>query len=240
MEATTDEDRIGMVKEIFSTVTERYDFLNHLLSLRRDIAWRRFTVGRMIFFETYRFLDIATGTADLAIDAALRSPSIQIMGVDFVQEMMNLGLKKIEGKNLRDRIKLLRGDALSLPFCDNRFDVAGIAFGIRNIPNRKLALEEMIRVVIPGGQVMILEMASPSNRLLKGIYHLYLHRILPLMAKLFSRNPSAYYYLGDSIRNFPSAEVFAKEMEAAGLAQVEQYSLDFGITYLHIGTKPKE
>jgi demethylmenaquinone methyltransferase/2-methoxy-6-polyprenyl-1,4-benzoquinol methylase len=240
VKATTDEDRIGMVKEIFSTVTERYDFLNHFLSLRRDIAWRRFTIRRMNFFETYRLLDIATGTADLAIDAALRYPSIQVLGVDFVQEMMDLGLAKIAKRHLIDRVRLLRGDALALPFGQNSFDVAGIAFGIRNIPDRKRALQEMKRVVVPGGQVIVLEMTSPRNRALGAFYHLYLNSVLPRVAKRFSRNPEAYKYLGDSIQNFSEPEAFAREMEEAGLTRVEKHSLDFGITYLHVGAKSNE
>ena len=240
VKAATDEDRIGMVKEIFSTVTGRYDFLNHLLSLRRDIAWRRFTTRNMNFFKTYRFLDIATGTADLAIEAALKHPSVKVIGLDFVQEMMDLGLAKIAKRGLIDRVRLLRGDALALPFGQNTFDVAGIAFGIRNIPDRKRALEEMRRVVVPGGQVIVLEMTSPRGRALGAFYHLYLNAILPRVAGHFSRNPEAYRYLGDSIQNFPEPETFAREMEEAGLTRVEKQSLDFGITCLHVGTKSKE
>ena len=233
----TDAERIRTVKEIFSTVTEKYDFLNHLLSLRRDMAWRRFTVRKMHFFLTDRFLDVATGTADLAIDAAHHHPQIQVFGLDFVQAMVDVGTMKIEKKGLSERIQLLRGDALALPFPDNSFDVVAIAFGIRNIPNKLRSLEEMKRVVMPNGQVMVLEMTLPRRRLFQGVYHLYLNRILPKVAGAFSGNPAAYKYLGDSIMDFPAPKVFAQKMEEAGLVQIENYSLDFGITYLHIGFK---
>jgi demethylmenaquinone methyltransferase/2-methoxy-6-polyprenyl-1,4-benzoquinol methylase len=234
----TDAQRINMVKDIFSTVTDSYDFLNHFLSLRQDIGWRRFAVRTMRFFETYRLLDIAVGTADLAIEAARKYPSIQVAGLDFSHEMIRIGRKKIEKEALSDRVQLFQGDALDLPFSDGRFDAASIAFGVRNIPDKIRALKEMERVVVPGGQVIILEMASPRNRYIKGIYHSYLNRILPRLAKVFSRNPAAYHYLTDSIVHFPPPEIFRRMMEKVGLTKVEIHSLTFGITYLFIGYKP--
>ena len=235
----TDSQRISIVKEIFSTVTARYDFLNHFLSLRRDVAWRRFAVKRMRFFNTFRFLDVATGTSDLAIETALHFPEIQVVGLDFVDLMIALGRKKIGGKKLSSRIKMLTGDALHIPFPDNSFDAAGVAFGIRNIPDKTRSLQEMIRVVVPGGQVLVLEMTSPQSRFFSGIYQIYLEKLLPLLARAFSSNPEAYYYLGDSIMNFPAPRDFALLMEKTGLVNVEMHSLTFGITYLHIGYKPK-
>jgi demethylmenaquinone methyltransferase / 2-methoxy-6-polyprenyl-1,4-benzoquinol methylase len=234
----TDADRIGMVKEIFSTVPAKYDFLNHFLSLRRDVAWRRFAARRMRFFQTWRLLDVATGTADLAMDAAKMHPLIRVTGVDFVREMMDLGRVKIEKRGISDRVEILRADALDLPFPDSSFDVAAVAFGIRNIPDRIRALREMARVVVPGGQVMVLEMTYPENRVLRGIYGIYLGRLLPVIARQFSRNPAAYHYLADSIMNFPSPDAFARLMENAGLARIEKHPLTLGVTYLHIGIKP--
>jgi demethylmenaquinone methyltransferase/2-methoxy-6-polyprenyl-1,4-benzoquinol methylase len=131
----------------------------------------------------------------------------------------------------------MQGDALQLPFEDNSFDVAGIAFGIRNIPNRKRALSEMMRVIVPGGQVMVLEMTFVQNRFFKLIYYVYLNYLLPAFAKIFSKNPAAYYYLADSIMNFPNPDEFAKIMQEAGMVNVEKYPLTFGITWLHVGKK---
>ena len=237
-EATEDE-RIVMVKDIFSTVTGKYDFLNHLLSLRRDIAWRRFTVKQMRFFETNRFLDVACGTGDLAIAAAFLYPHIHVTGLDFVKEMIGQACRKVEKRHLSQNIRFIKGDALSLPFVACSFDVAGIVFGIRNIPDKMQALREMTRVVVPGGQVMVLEIILPRHTLLRCVYRIYLRKILPSLARLFSSNPAAYYYLADSIMNFPTPDNFSVLMEETGLTKVKTYSLTMGITYLFIGIKAK-
>lgn len=232
-------EHIEMVKQIFATVTAKYDFLNHFLSLRRDIAWRDFSIKKMRFFNTCRMLDVATGTADLAIGVARKYSLTRITGLDFVQEMLDLGLAKIRMRHLADRMQILRGDALYLPFSDSCFDVAAIAFGIRNIPDKIGAIKEMTRVVVPGGQVMVLEMTFPRNGPFRKLYHVYLNRILPCLAQAFSSNPEAYYYLGDSIMNFPAPDILAGLMEKAGLKKVEKYSLTLGIAHLHIGVKPE-
>ena len=235
----TDQERTSMVKEIFSTITGKYDFLNHLLSLRRDIAWRRFAAKKMRFFQTNRYLDVACGTGDLSIAAALEHPQISVVGIDFVSEMVQAGKSKIENKNLTGKVVLMQGDALHIPFDDNTFDVTGIAFGIRNIPDREKALKEMLRVTVPGGQIMILEMTFAQNRFFKFLYGVYLNYLLPLFAKIFSANPAAYRYLADSIINFPSPDQFAGIMEKAGMTNIEKYPLTFGVTWLHIGIKPE-
>ncbi len=234
----TDEQRIEMVKDIFSTVTGKYDFLNHFLSLRRDVAWRRFTARKMVFGPTRRFLDVACGTGDLSIGAVRAHPEISVMGLDFVREMLDAGQVKVRGKGLSSRISLLHGDALHLPFRDNSFDVSGMAFGIRNIPDKPRALREMMRVVVPGGQVMILEMTFTRNWFSNLMYHAYLNHVLPRVAKRFSMNPAAYHYLADSIMNFPTPAEFAAIMEDAGLLHVERHKLTLGTTYLYVGKKP--
>jgi demethylmenaquinone methyltransferase / 2-methoxy-6-polyprenyl-1,4-benzoquinol methylase len=236
----TGTEHAGMVKEIFSTITKRYDFLNHFLSMRRDVAWRRFAVKKMRYFRNYRFLDVACGTADLAIMTAKRFHNVHTTGVDFVQAMLDAGQGKVCRKGLGQDIGLANADALSLPFKDNTFDVAAIAFGIRNIPDRTAALREMVRVIVPGGQVMVLEMTFIRNPFFKKLYNLYLNRILPGIAGLLSFNPAAYLYLADSIMNFPAPERFAGLMGESGLAQVKKYKLTFGITYLYTGIKPEK
>jgi len=233
-----DYDRIRIVREIFSTITGKYDFLNHFLSLRRDVAWRRFTVEQMRFFNTYRFLDVATGTSDLAIEAALQYPDIQVTGLDFVQQMLDQGMKKIESKGLSTRIDLIKGDALHIPLPDKSFDAAGTAFGVRNIPDKIRALTELRRVVVHGGQVLVLELTLPQTQYFTGFYHIYLNMILPLLAMVFSPNPDAYHYLGESIMNFPSVKRFARMMKDAGLIDVEVHTLTLGICHLFIGHKP--
>ncbi|OHE23640.1 MAG: hypothetical protein A2Z43_02340 [Syntrophobacterales bacterium RBG_19FT_COMBO_59_10] len=226
-----------MVREIFATITGRYDFLNRVLSLRRDVAWRRFAVRKMRFFDTFRLLDIATGTADLAIEAARRHPAIRVTGVDFVREMLSVGRLKLDRCGLEERIRLLQADALALPFPDESFDASSVAFGIRNMPDRLQALREMRRVLVPGGRVFVLEMNAPQNRLWKKVFTPYLKRVLPGVARLFSRNPAAYLYLVDSILHFPAPKVFLGMMEEAGLREVERHSLTLGITCLYIGQR---
>jgi demethylmenaquinone methyltransferase/2-methoxy-6-polyprenyl-1,4-benzoquinol methylase len=185
----------------------------------------------MRFFKTFRLLDVATGTADLAIEAARRHPGIRVAGVDFVREMLAAGRPKIAGRGLAGRINLLQADAMNLPFPDGSFDAVGIAFGIRNMPDRLRALREMRRVLVPGGRIFILEMNFPRNRLLPGV------------ARLFSGNPAAYRYLADSILHFPAPQAFLEMMKEAGFRNPERYSPTFGITCLYVGRReehPKE
>jgi demethylmenaquinone methyltransferase/2-methoxy-6-polyprenyl-1,4-benzoquinol methylase len=238
VKTVSDTQRIGMVQEIFSTITGRYDFLNHFLSLRRDVAWRRFAIKKMIFFKTKKFLDIACGTGDLSINACLQHRDISVTGVDFVYPMVEAANNKAKKKNLSNRINFIHGNALCLPFHENSFDVTAMAFGIRNIPQKAQALKEMLRVTVPGGQIMILEMTFIQNRFFKLFYYIYLNFLLPLMAKIFSKNAAAYYYLADSIMNFPTPEEFAAFMQDAGISDVKIYRLTFGITCLYIGKKP--
>jgi demethylmenaquinone methyltransferase/2-methoxy-6-polyprenyl-1,4-benzoquinol methylase len=237
VDAVTETEQIGMVKEIFATITRRYDLLNRLLSLRRDVAWRRRAARHMHFSTTCRYLDVATGTADLALEVARQHPSVSVTALDFVKEMIDGGVKKIKERKLTGRIAFVRGDALSLPFPDNHFDAAGIAFGIRNITNRTAALNEMTRVVVPGGQVIVLEMHFPRQPLFRHLYSLYLTSIMPSLARSFSRNPAAYLYLADSIMHFPPPPVFSRLMGDTGLTEVRRYPLTLGITYLHVGIK---
>lgn len=233
----TEEEHIEIVRDIFSTITKRYDFLNHFLSLRRDIAWRRFAVKKMVFPETKRLLDVACGTCDIAIYAASRYPEIRVFCLDFVQEMIDAGRAKIVKKGLSERTTLFRGDALALPFSDSAFDVAGIAFGIRNIPDKKKALSEMARVVIQGGQIMVLEMSFTKNWFSNLLYNFYLNHILPVLARRFSNNKGAYNYLADSIMLFPKPEEFIRLMVESGMQDVRTYRLTFGAAYLFVGTK---
>jgi len=238
MDQIGDAERISMVKEIFSTIMRRYDFLNHVLSLRRDIAWRRFAAGQLRCFTTFRFLDVAAGTCDLAIEAAVRHPGVQVVGLDFSQGMLDQGMHKIAERGLRGRIRLITGDALHLPFAEASFDAAGMAFGIRNIPDKVRALKEVSRVVAPGGQVLILELSLPQSGWFRRFYDLYLNRLLPRVAGAFSPNPPAYRYLAESIMDFPSPAGFAGIMRQAGWAEIRAYALTLGICRLFMGRKP--
>jgi demethylmenaquinone methyltransferase/2-methoxy-6-polyprenyl-1,4-benzoquinol methylase len=232
-----DEQRIGIVKDIFASVTDKYDFLNRFLSGRRDVAWRKRAVSEMKFFNTNRFLDVATGTGDLALDCANTYQDVQVTGVDFVEEMVNNGLKKVDTQNLEHRVELKWGDATNIDYIDDTFDVTAIAFGIRNIPNKEKALSEMKRIIVPNGQIMVLELTTPEPGFWRRTYSFYLNGVLPKLAKWFTKNPAAYEYLADSIMNFTTRGEFLDLMESIGLKNCRAIPLTFGVCTLYIGQK---
>ena len=232
-----DEQRIGIVKDIFASVTDKYDFLNRFLSGRRDVAWRKRAVSEMKFFNTNRFLDVATGTGDLALDCANTYQDVQVTGVDFVEEMVNNGLKKVDTQNLEHRVELKWGDATNIDYIDDTFDVTAIAFGIRNIPNKEKALSEMKRIIVPNGQIMVLELTTPEPGFWRSTYSFYLNGVLPKLAKWFTKNPAAYEYLADSIMNFTTRGEFLDLMESIGLKNCRAIPLTFGVCTLYIGQK---
>ena len=228
----------GVVRDIFQTIHRRYDLLNHLLSFRRDVGWRAAATRMMRFGRTQRFLDVATGTADLAIAAARRYPGISVTGIDTAPRMLRIGTRKVEEAGLAGRIRLLEGDALSLPFPDRSYDVAAIAFGLRNIPDKQTALREMCRVTVPGGQVQVLEMTFAPGWAFRPFYGFYLRRVLPRLAALLEPHTATYHYLGDSIMHFPAPPRLAALMRDSGLEAVSCHRLTFGTAYLHIGRVP--
>ncbi len=232
-----DEQRISIVKNIFASVTDKYDFLNRFLSGRRDVVWRKRTVREMKFFKTHRFLDVATGTGDLALDCANTYEKVKVTGVDFVQAMVDKGVEKVSMQKLVERVELKWGDATQLEIDNNSFDVSAIAFGIRNIPDKIKALNEMKRVIVEKGQVMVLELTTPEPGFWRSIYSFYLNGVLPKLAKLFTNNPAAYEYLADSIMNFPTRKEFIFLMESIGLKNCKTIPLTFGICTLYIGEK---
>ena len=229
--------RVEIVKDIFSSITNKYDFLNRFLSLRQDLSWRNKTVKKMRFFKSYKFLDLATGTGDLAIDAVNMYPNIEATGLDFVHEMVDYGNKKIIKQNLEDRVKLKWGDALDIYYEDNTFDVAAIAFGIRNIPDKVKALNELKRVVLVKGQILILELTTPDPGFFRNIYSFYLNGLLPKISRLFTTNPAAYEYLADSIMNFPTRSEFISLLSSIGFKNIKAIPLSLGICTLYIAYK---
>ncbi len=231
------KQKVGIVKDIFSSITNKYDFLNRFLSLRQDLVWRNKTVKEMRFFNSYKLLDLATGTGDLAIDAVNMYPKIKATGLDFVPEMVDYGIKKVIKNNLEDRVELKWGDAVDIDYEDNTFDVASMAFGIRNIPDKVRALTEMKRVVLNDGQVIILELTTPDPGFLKTLYSFYLNGLLPKIAKWFTSNPAAYEYLADSIMNFPTCSEFVSLLDSVGFKNIKATPLSFGICTLYIANK---
>ena len=223
---------LKLLRTFFHLITNKYDFLNRFLSLRQDLNWRYKAVKQMRFFKSYKLLDIATGTGDLAIDAVNNHPKIQAVGLDFVQNMVDYGNLKIKDQNLKDRVSLRWGDATNIDYENNSFDVSAMAFGIRNIPDKIKALTEMKRVVLPEGQILILELTTPNPGLFKDIYSFYLNGLLPKIARLFTSNPAAYEYLADSIINFPTRSEFISLLSSIGFKNIRAIPLSLGICTL--------
>lgn len=224
------------ISRMFSEVAPRYDFLNHLLSFGFDMAWRKKLVNLAHAKPGDQILDIATGTGDVAIEFAFRCPNIHIVGVDFSEAMLNLARRKAIAKGLSNSIEFQNGDALTLPFQDNKFDVVAMAFGIRNVADYKKGIEEMKRVAKTGGRVLILEFSKP-NILILPFYLLYLNFFIPSLGSLFLKK-EAYQYLSDSISQFTKTVHLKDLMEHAGLANVRQIPMSFGIVSVYIGHKP--
>lgn len=233
----SDKEKIDAVRDIFSKITPNYDRMNRIMSARRDVAWRRFLVRR-IPSNARKVLDVATGTGDVAIEIARRRPEIQVTGLDFVKEMLDLAIEKTEKAGLVDKIEYLNGDAMAMPFEDSTFDVSTIAFGMRNIPDRLGAIKEMARVVKPGGKVLILEMTFPKNLKMRQFFHWYLNKVIPVLGTFIAGNRSAYRYLSDSIQNFIHPDQLTDLFKEAGLQEVRECPLTLGITYLHEGIVP--
>lgn len=233
----SEKERISAVKEIFNTITPRYDLLNHVLSGCQDIRWRKFTTGHLPA-DARHVLDVATGTGDLAIAMARRRSGLKITGVDFVRTMMAMAIAKTERAGLTSQIEYIAGDAMQLPFSENTFDTAAVAFGFRNTPDRIGALREMSRVVKPGGKIMVLEMTLPRGSMMGRFFKWYLKNVVPRVGRLISGNGSAYDYLSESIEDFLKPDELTRYFEKAGLVNIKAFPLTFGITYLHEGIVP--
>jgi demethylmenaquinone methyltransferase/2-methoxy-6-polyprenyl-1,4-benzoquinol methylase len=223
---------------MFDAIAERYDLLNRLISLGVDQRWRRLTVESLgLGARNARVLDVATGTADLAIAIAKAYPMCSVVGLDPSVNMLDKGRRKVIADGLEARIELLTGIAEELPFEDDSFAGLTIAFGIRNVPDRPQALREMARVTAPGGRVCILELSEPKPGLVGSFARFHMHRVVPFLGGLLS-GARQYRYLPDSIRAFPEASEFAAMMSAAGLRDAVSLPLTFGVCHLYVGVAP--
>jgi len=226
------------IRDMFDAIAPRYDFLNRLLSLGIDRRWRRFSVMQLMVPPEGRVLDIATGTGDVALEIARQTEaSVKIVGVDFTQGMLVKGLEKVQQPALKGRIKMVNAPCEALPMPDGSFDGVSIAFGIRNVVERERGLAEMVRVLKPGGRVVILEFSQPRSELFRALYLFYFTRLLPAIGGLFSRR-SAYQYLPDSVLDFPSTANFLEMMSAAGFEQLRHYPMTGGIATVYVGSRP--
>jgi len=224
--------------KMFNSIAGRYDFLNRLLSLGQDIRWRGALKQFLPDLEGQTILDLATGTADVLITLTRDNPRIHRgFGVDPAVKMLEIGRKKIQLAGLEDRLILQQGDAQALPFLDGTFDCVTISFGIRNIPDLRLALLEMYRVTKQGGRVLILEFSKPENPLLKAGHWLYLQTFVPLVGFLFSGNFKAYTYLNQTIQTFPYGERFCKILKQMGFVNIQPHPLMGGAATIYVAQK---
>lgn len=223
---------------MFDAIAQRYDLLNRILSLGMDQRWRRRAVRALeLDGRAARVLDLATGTADLALLIAREGPGVRVAGLDPAARMLAIGRDKAERADLADRIELLSGDAQTLPFPDTSFDGVTIAFGIRNVPDRRRALREMRRVTRPGGRIAILELSEPGDGPLGGVARFHVHHLVPWIGGLLSGAPE-YGYLQRSIADFPPAREFIAMMEEAGLEMVRVERLVLGVCHLYVAARP--
>lgn len=225
------------IQQMFGAIAPRYDFLNRLLSFGIDRRWRTKAVQLLSYGEGARILDVATGTGDVALEIAKSTPpSVRITGADFCREMVELGREKVAASPFADRIEMLVAPCEELPFPDDTFDSVTIAFGIRNVVDRRVGLVEMRRVLKPGGRLIILEFSTPRSALFRRIYYFYFRTVLPMIGGLFSRY-NAYRYLPDSVLEFPSIGEFSRMISETGFRNVRVRELTFGIASIYCGEK---
>jgi len=231
------EGKKEQVATMFDSIAKKYDFLNRFLSLGIDQGWRKKAISHLKDKKIDQLLDIATGTADMALMAnSLLAPN-KIIGIDISEGMMQYGRIKIAQKGWSDKITLQLGDSTSIPFNDEQFDGAMVAFGVRNFAHLEKGLTEIYRVLKPNSKLVILEFSQPTSFWFKPIYTLYMKWITPTIGKLFSGNKAAYAYLNESVIAFPEGAAFLAVFEKAGFKNVQQQKLSLGICSIYIGNK---
>lgn len=233
---TSEQSKKEQVAQMFDNISPKYDFLNHLLSLGIDKGWRRRAVKEIGACKPQVIIDIATGTADFAIEAASLKPK-QIIGVDISEGMLQIGRKKIQQKGLDPLITLQKGDAEHLPFEDNYADAITIGFGVRNFEHLQKGLSEIYRILKPQGLVVILEPAIPQRFPIKQLFHFYFKNILPLIGRMISKDNAAYNYLPNSVKAFPHGKEFLSICQSVGFTKLEYKPLTLGICAMYVLSK---
>jgi demethylmenaquinone methyltransferase/2-methoxy-6-polyprenyl-1,4-benzoquinol methylase len=226
------------VRRMFESIAFSYDLQNSILSAGQDISWRKTLAGALQPGDGRLILDMATGTAEVAVEICRRHPRSIVMGMDFSPRMLSKAWKKVRARSLEGRIHLSIGDARSLPLKNASFNAVTMAFGIRNIEERREVLSEFNRILKPGGQLLIMEFGYPDYPPLKRLYGLYFDRVLPLLGNWLSRTDYAYTHLVESVRAFPGDKEFLEEIGESGFAQLGVKKLTQGIAKIYSGIKP--
>ena len=225
------------VEEMFDGIAGRYDLMNRFLSGGIDMTWRRKAIRILKKDKPRHILDVATGTGDMAIMAAKMLEDVKITGLDLSAEMLELARKKIDKEQLTSKIEMLKGDAETINFPSDSFDAIMVAFGVRNFENLENGLREMLRVLVPGGRLVILEFSKPRNVGFRKMYNLYMGIVAPTVAKWFKQNKQAYQYLSESTKAFPDRSDLTTIMDQVGFVKTEYKQLSFGICCIYSGRK---
>lgn len=224
------------VEQMFDTISNKYDNLNRVISFGIDVKWRKKVVQLVHDTQPKTVLDIATGTGDLVINLA-QTKAEKLVGLDISEGMLSVGRKKIAAQNLTDRIEMIQADSEALPFTDNSFDAITVAFGVRNFEHLEKGLEEIYRVLAPGGIFVILETSVPTKTPYKQGYSLYCRYMLPLIGKLFSKDRVAYSYLSESAASFPFGEKLNNILRKSGFTNVKHQPQTLGVATIYTATK---
>jgi len=233
----TDASKKNEVRDMFDNVAGRYDFLNRLLSLGVDISWRKRLIRELKQYHPTNILDMATGTADLAIMAGKALPDTRITGIDLSPNMVAKGAEKVAEEGLQEKITIKVGDSEKIRAERATYDGAMVSFGVRNFENLRLGLSELHRVLQPGQPLLVLEFTKPTIFPVKQVFNLYFRLILPVIGKIFSKDKRAYTYLYESVQAFPGYDDFKIIMEEVGFKNCRWHALTFGICCLYIGEK---
>jgi len=233
----SDSAKKEQVAEMFNDIAYRYDFLNRFLSGGIDVYWRKKAIRELEEVQPQRILDVATGTADVALLTHKLLKPTKITGIDISEGMLEIGRKKVKEKGLQEIITLETGDSETINHPDASFDAITVAFGVRNFEHLEKGLSEMLRVLKPGGKLVVLEFSKPSGGF-RPIYNLYIGTIAPQFGKIFSKSKEAYQYLNDSVRVFPEGPDFINILKDTGYCNTAMKRLSFGICTIYTGKKP--
>lgn len=227
------------VQALFNTIAPEYDKMNNIISLGTHKLWRQKVMARMTFPDGANIIDLATGTADWALALAEKSdPTAHVTGLDFSEEMLAVGQKKVDVSDYFDKITLVQGDAMALPFDDAVFDIVTIGFGLRNLPDPVMGLKEMYRVLKPGGQLVILETSQPDNRLVKPFWQFYFGQVMPIFGKVFAKGKyQEYKYLDDTTEKFMDYMTLGQVLLRVGFEKVTISRFNLGAAAVHYAVK---
>jgi len=227
----------AQVADMFNNISKTYDFLNHFMSLGIDIIWRKKAINELKADKPKLILDVATGTGDFAFEALSILKPEKITGVDISQGMLDIAQQKINKRGVQNQFSVKLGDSEKLPFEANEFDAVTVAYGVRNFEDLQKGLDDIFRVLKPGGKAVVLEFSKPKAFPVKQLYNFYFNYITPGIGKLFSKDARAYSYLPESVAAFPDGKAFTVIMQKAGFSNTKCRPLAFGICSIYTGVK---